>query len=234
MIDSTVGVVGCATGGWCEVWRSSGKRSAVFGLCRKAFDSAGTSGSGRTVSGLLRGIAGDGGTQERRAAGGGDGAVAGVRTTSVVAAFRWAIGVVGRGGAGRGARRRPAGDGAAWSDRGVDHRRHEFSQAGPAFGRGRAAVLRTARQAGQLPERGDAFACQSSRQPACRLSPLSAEGMGRGRAAPQAGGGSRRCRFRDQAGDRARLAEAGLGARHPARLCADGRRLRVIRRFARR
>jgi hypothetical protein len=87
-----------------------------------------------------------------------------------------------------GARLRPAGDRAARSDRGVDHRRYEFSQTGPTFGGGGSAILRATLQAGQLPECGDAFAYQSSRQPACRLSPLFAEGKGRGRAAPQTGG----------------------------------------------
>src|SRR5579863_5769397 len=116
-------------------------------------------------------IAGDGGAQERGAAGGGDSAVAGVGAAPVVASFRRAVGVVGRR-AGAGARLCPAGDGAPGSDRGVDPRRHELSQAGPAFGRGGAAVLRAAWQAGQLPGRGDAFARHSSRQPAGRLSAL--------------------------------------------------------------
>ena len=174
------------------------------------------------------GLLGTEGRRGRGAAGGGDSAVAGVRAASVVAPFRRAVGVVGRSRAGRGARLCPAGDGAARSDRGIeDPRRHELSQAGPAFGRGRAAILRAAWQAGQLPGRGDAFARQSSRQPAGRLSPPPAEGMGRGPASPQAGGSSRRCRFRDQDGDRARLARAGPGARPPAGLCADGRGLRV-------
>src|SRR5579863_3126236 len=155
----------------CGITRGGGKGSAVFGVCRKAFGVAGRSGSGRAVSSLLRGIAGDGGAQERGAAGGGDSAVAGVGVAPVVASFRRAVGVVGRR-AGAGARLCPAGDGAPGSDRGVDPRRHELSQAGPAFGRGGAAVLRAAWQAGQLPGRGDAFARHSSRQPAGRLSAL--------------------------------------------------------------
>src|SRR5579864_6972853 len=86
----------------CEVTRGGGKGSAVFGVCREAFGGAGRSGSGRAVSSLLRGIAGDGGAQERGAGGGGDSAVAGVGAAPVVASFRRAVGVVGRGGAGAG------------------------------------------------------------------------------------------------------------------------------------
>src|SRR5579864_981253 len=97
--------------------RGGGKRSVVFEVCRKAFGGAGRSGSGRAVSSLLRGIAGDGGAQERGAAGGGDSAVAGVGAAPVVASFRRAVGVVGRGGAGAGARLCPAGNGAPGSDR---------------------------------------------------------------------------------------------------------------------
>src|SRR5207342_2298245 len=37
---------------------------------------------------------------------------------------------------------------------GLDHRRHELSEAGAAFGGGGAAVLRSGRQAGQLPSGG--------------------------------------------------------------------------------
>ena len=48
-----------------------------------------------------------------------------------------------------------------WADRGMDHRRHRPSQEGGAFGRGFAPILRSARQAGELPGRGDAVACQS-------------------------------------------------------------------------
>jgi hypothetical protein len=51
-------------------------------------------------------------------------------------------------------------------------------QEGPALGRGRASVLRPAGQAGQLSSGGDALARQSHGQPARRLSPLSAAGVG--------------------------------------------------------
>jgi DDE superfamily endonuclease len=40
------------------------------------------------------------------------------------------------------------------ADRGMDHRRHGLSQKGHAFGGGGAAILRSTRQAGQLPGRG--------------------------------------------------------------------------------
>jgi SRSO17 transposase len=43
-----------------------------------------------------------------------------------------------------------------------------------SFGRRRPAILRPARQAGQLPNRGDAFDCQSCGEPADRLPALSA------------------------------------------------------------
>ena len=55
---------------------------------------------------------------------------------------------------------------ADWADRGLDHRRHRLSQEGPALGRGGAAVLRPAGQAGQLPGGGDAVARQPHGQPA--------------------------------------------------------------------
>ena len=87
--------------------------------------------------------------------------------------------VVGRAGAGQGARDGAAGDRAARADRGVDHRRHGLSQEGPALGRGGAAVLRPARQAGQLPGGGVAVAGQSPRQPAGGLSAVSAARIGR-------------------------------------------------------
>ena len=53
------------------------------------------------------------------------------------------------------------------ADRGLDHRRYGLSQEGAAFGRGGAAILRAARQAGQLPGGGDR--CRSpTATPACR------------------------------------------------------------------
>src|SRR5215213_4390275 len=39
-------------------------------------------------------------------------------------------------------------------DRSLDHRRHQLSEERPSFGRGSASILRPARQAGQLPDRG--------------------------------------------------------------------------------
>jgi len=51
-------------------------------------------------------------------------------------------------------------------DLGVDHRRHELPQAGAALGRRGTAILRPARQAGQLPGGGVAVAGQSPCKPA--------------------------------------------------------------------
>ena len=68
----------------------------------------------------------------------------------------------------------------ARADRGVDHRRHVVPQAGQAFGRGAASVLRATRQAGQLSGGGVAVDCQSLSQPAGGLSAVSAKGLGRG------------------------------------------------------
>ena len=63
-----------------------------------------------------------------------------------------------------------------------------YPEEGQAFGRRGAAVLRPVGQAGQLPGRGLAVDCQSSRQLAGALSALSAAGMG-GRRRPQRQGG---------------------------------------------
>ena len=79
------------------------------------------------------------------------------------------------------------------SDRGVDHRRYRLSQAGAALGRGGAAVLWSARQAGQLPGGGVALAGQSPCEPAGGLSALSAARLG-GRTARA--GARRMCRRR--------------------------------------
>ena len=57
------------------------------------------------------------------------------------------------------------------------------SQEGAALGRGDAAILRPARQAGQLPGRGELVAGQPRCQPAGRLSALSAGGLGPGPSA---------------------------------------------------
>ena len=105
--------------------------------------------------------------QERRADGGDDGAGADGGAASVAAAFCRSARLVGREGVGQGARDGAAGDRAARADRGLDHRRHRLSQAREALGRRGAAILRSARQAGQLPGGGVAVDCQSL-TPACR------------------------------------------------------------------
>jgi hypothetical protein len=51
-----------------------------------------------------------------------------------------------------GGRAGAAGDRMQRAGRGLDHRRHGLSQEGTALGRGDPAILRSARQAGQLPE----------------------------------------------------------------------------------
>src|SRR6266536_212619 len=58
-----------------------------------------------------------------------------------------------------------AGDRKERTGRGVDHRRHLVPQARQAFGRRAPPILRSARQAGQLPGGGVAVGCQSCRQP---------------------------------------------------------------------
>src|SRR5215472_17223164 len=78
--------------------------------------------------------------------------------TSVFASFYWQRSVVGRGDAGQSGRVGAAGDRAQRADCGLDHRRHGLSQEGAALGRGRPAILRSYRQAGQLSSRGDAVA----------------------------------------------------------------------------
>ena len=62
------------------------------------------------------------------------------------------------------------------------------SQAGPPFRRRRAAILRAARQTGQLPGRRVAVAGQRSREPAGGPSPLPAPGVDRRRWAPAKAG----------------------------------------------
>src|SRR6185503_10462802 len=84
----------------------------------------------------------------------------------VPAALRGERALVGCGGAGQGARDRPAGDDAHGAGCRLDHRRHGLSQEGAALSGGGAAVLRPARQAGQLPSRGQPVARQPRRQPA--------------------------------------------------------------------
>jgi hypothetical protein len=66
------------------------------------------------------------------------------------------------------------------ANRGVDHhRRHEFSEEGPAFARGDAPVLRPARQAGHLSDCRHAVDRQPRGQSAGRLPALPAAGRGR-------------------------------------------------------
>ena len=161
-------------------------------------------------------------TQECRADRGGDGAGACGGAAPGVVAFRGGGHVVGRGGAGQGARHGAAADRAARANRGLDPRRHGLSQARGPFGRRDASVLRGARQAGELPGRRLAVDRQPPCEPARGLSSLSAEELGAGQEAPHEGGRARRDRLPDQAQDRTRSARTGLRRRSPPRRRADG------------
>src|SRR5215216_2853230 len=63
-----------------------------------------------------------------------------------------------------------------------------FPQAGTAFGRGGAPILRAAWQAGELPGDRLVVACQPRCEPAGELSAVSAEGLERGRPSSAQGG----------------------------------------------
>ena len=110
----------------------------------------------------------------------------------------------------------------AWPDRGLDHRRHRLSEEGQAFGRGGAAILRAAGQAGQLPGGGLAVDCQPPGELAGALSALSAAGMGGRPGAPAQGARARGDRLQDQAGDRPGSDALGLRGRSAARRGAAG------------
>ena len=110
-------------------------------------------GSGTTAAGLLPWTDDGLPTQERGAGGSENGTGADGSAASIAVIFCRRRGLVGRNGP-----RQSSGDGAAVdrasrTDRGLDHRRHRLSQKGHAFGGGGAAILRPARQAGQLPGR---------------------------------------------------------------------------------
>src|SRR5450631_832920 len=77
----------------------------------------------------------------------------------------------------------------ARTDRSVDHRRYRFSQERRALGRRGTPVLRSAREAGELPSGGVAVTRQSPREPAGRLASPSTERVGgRPRTSAQGGG----------------------------------------------
>src|SRR4051794_6690873 len=117
---------------------------------------------------------------------------------------------------------------------GLARGRHRPAEEGQALGRGGAPVLRPARQAGQLPGRGDPLGRDRGRLAAGRLPALPARGLGRRPGAAGDGGGAGRGRVRDQAGDRAGPDQAGAGRRCPARGGGDRRRLRQRHRLPRR
>src|SRR5476649_2348662 len=98
-------------------------------------------------------------------------------------------------GIGESGRNGRAGNRAPRTDRSVDHRRHWFSQERPTLGLRGTPVLRSAREAGELPSGGVAVTRQSPREPAGRLASLSTERVGgRPRTSAQ-GGGPRWDRF---------------------------------------
>src|SRR5215211_9516254 len=107
-------------------------------VCRWSCQRDWARGSGWAIARLLHRLGDAGGTQERRADGGDYGPWANCGTASIIAAFYWSRSLVRRGSLGQGARDGGAGDRASRTDRGLDHRRHELSQAGTAFGGGGA------------------------------------------------------------------------------------------------
>src|SRR5450631_3966125 len=116
--------------------------------------------------------------QERRADGGDNGAGPDGSAAPVAAAFRWPVSLVEREGIGESGRNGRAGNRAPRTDRSVDHRRHWFSQERPTLGLRGTPVLRSAREAGELPSGGVAVTRQSPREPAGRLASLSTERVG--------------------------------------------------------
>ena len=164
--------------------------------------------------------------QERRADRGGDGAGPGRGPAPVAAAFRRQRAVVGRAGSGQVHELILPTIERTRADRSLDHRRHRVSEEGPAFGRGGAAVLRPARQAGQLPGRGQPVARQPRGQPADRLAPVSAAGMDGRCRAPRRGRRARGDRV-SRPSRRSRWSRSGRprGRRSAARGRADGCRL---------
>jgi hypothetical protein len=125
----------------------------------------------------------------------------------------------------------------ARADRSLDRRRHRLPQEGQAFGRCGAPILRPARQAGQLPGRGQPVGGKRrgepgprvtvrgsapGREPEGRVSALSAEGVGRGPGQAGQSGRARSDRLRDQADDRARSDRGRLGRGRASRRGARG------------
>ena len=198
------------------------RRGAVRGLSGGDRGGAGPCEPGRVGAGLLHRAAAAGRAQEHRADGGPDRAGPGAGGAPV-AAPRRGQGRMGRcGAAAGGARAGAAGDRAARPGAVLDRGRHRLPEAGQALGRRRPAVLRAARQAGQLSGGGQPVGGERPCQPADRLSALPARGLGRGSGAAGQGGGAGGDRLRDQDRHRARAAPAGAGRGRAAR-CGAGR-----------
>ena len=200
---------------------------AFFGVSGRDCRRDGARGAGGPDTRLLLGAAAGLRAQERGADRGGDGPQRDQREASVAAAFSRQGRVVRREGARQGARSGAAADRAARADRSLDHRRHQLPQMRIALGGRVAPILRPARQAGQLPGRRLAVGGQSRRQPARRLSAVSARELGEGRGAPQDCRRSREDRVSDQAEDRAAADRMGVRGRHCARRGGDGLRVRL-------
>ena len=118
------------------------------------------------------------------------------------------------------------------TDRGVDHRRHLVPQARQAFGRRAPPILRSARQAGQLPGGGVAVDCQSCRQPSGGLSAVPAGSLDEGSCAAEEGRRAEGDQVQDQAADRAGANPLGLRERSATRRRVDGCGLRQGRAAA--
>src|SRR5450631_4330555 len=140
-----------AWGRWDESPISGAQQVAICGLCRRTCECDRPCGPGRPAAGLLPGLNNAVRAQERRADGGDNGAGPDGSAAPVAAAFRWPVSLVEREGIGESGRNGRAGNRAPRTDRSVDHRRHWFSQERPTLGLRGTPVLRSAREAGELP-----------------------------------------------------------------------------------
>src|SRR3954447_15962857 len=124
------------------------------GLCQCACRGAWACRSGGGLAGSLPGPAAARRTQERRADRGGNGAGPGLGQAPIAAAFRCQRALVERAGSQPDPGADPADHRRQRCDRSLDHRRYRLSEERTPLGRGGASVLWPARQAGQLPSRG--------------------------------------------------------------------------------
>jgi hypothetical protein len=155
--------------------------------------------SGQALAGPLHGPSHAGGAQERRAARGGDRALPGSGSASVVASFRCAVALVGCEGAREGFGADAALHYRQGADRGLDHRRHELPEERQAFG-GRDSIR--ASSATRTTAGSRSRSRLRTRVPACR-SPTgsTAEGLGRRSGSPEEGRRAGRGDLHDEARD---------------------------------